>query len=340
MNCRVFPSDTLTNVKFTEPNHSQKLSKYLTTRIPTASPADTVRDIEARLVHGAGTFSSLDYVFLVDAEHRFKGLVPVREIFRDNKDARLSHLKLPEIFSVHPHSHPERAAYLALKHGVQAIPVIDQEEKLVGAITAASLLKIVDTGAIEDMLRRGGLVHKGAYENIFNVSLTQSFVHRAPWLAAGLVGGLIAAWVIGDYEEFLSQNVILAAFIPLLVYMADAVGTQMESYIVRDLAVHPELPFGSYAFRQTSVTLGIAFVAGLCIYAAGVFLYGDPALGLVLAISLGTAILSSVLTGLFLPYLFEKLSYDPATASGPVGTIVQDLLTIIIYFAVATAILP
>ncbi|MEK7136959.1 MAG: magnesium transporter, partial [Patescibacteria group bacterium] len=155
----------------------------------------------------------------------------------------------------------------------------------------------------------------------------------------GLIGGLIAARIIANFETTLEQNLILAAFIPLIVYMGDAVGTQMEACIIRDLALDAYLPFRRYFFRQLLIigTIGILF--GITIFIAASLFFRNAGIGQVLGIALTAAIISSVFTGLLIPYFASKLRLDPADASGPIATIIQDILSITIYFAVATALL-
>jgi magnesium transporter len=160
-----------------------------------------------------------------------------------------------------------------------------------------------------------------------------------PWLAAGMLGGILIAKIIGRFEATLSENLILAAFIPLIVYMSDAVGTQMEAFIIRDLATDPGLNFFRYLFRQISIVLIIGLIISAGLFAVSNFFHGDMEISLVLSISMLAAIMSSVITGLCVPFLFSKLSFDPANASGPLATIIQDTLSVFIYFTVATALL-
>ena len=89
-------------------------------------------------------------------------------------------------------------------------------------------------------------------DNIFHLSLKVAIRHRLPWLGLGLFGGILASGIVGNFEEIISKNLVLAAFIPLIVYMSDAVGTQMESFAIRDFALHKNLNFFKYFLRQFS----------------------------------------------------------------------------------------
>ena len=160
--------------------------------------------------------------------------------------------------------------------------------------------------------------------------------HRVPWLLLGLLGGIMTAGILAGFEKTLSDNLVLATFIPLIVYMADAVGTQMEAFIIRDLAINPRLNFVKYLFHQLLAVTFIGLLVSAVLYGFSLFLYGSAVVSLVLAISLMFAVVSSVMTGLLFPYLFGKLKLDPANASGPIATIIQDVLSVVVYFSVAT----
>jgi len=174
---------------------------------------------------------------------------------------------------------------------------------------------------------------------VLTLSLWQSLTHRLPWLLIGLFGGLLTAKIVGLFEHTLQQNIILAAFIPLIVYMGDAVGTQIEAYVIRDVALHRDLPALRYFLRQCAVVFCLAVIVSVLLFSSLYLLHGSPHIASVIAVSLGTAVLSSVCTGMLIPYGFMQLSMDPANASGPVATLVQDFLSIVVYFSIASAFL-
>ena len=164
--------------------------------------------------------------------------------------------------------------------------------------------------------------------------------HRLPWLILGLLGGLLAAQIITNFEEILSRNLLLASFIPLVVYISDAVGTQMESFVIRDIAIHKGgIHFVKYFSKQFLIVtiMGVLLAAGL--YGVTLFIHGNPNLSLAITLSMFFAIESSIFTGIILPVLFRRVRLDPANASGPIATIIQDILSVTIYFLVASRLL-
>ncbi|OGD86068.1 hypothetical protein A2164_00550 [Candidatus Curtissbacteria bacterium RBG_13_35_7] len=180
---------------------------------------------------------------------------------------------------------------------------------------------------------------KQTIDDVMKIPLNKSIKHRLPWLFIGLTGGLFAAHIIDAFDKVLKQNLILAAFIPLIVYMSDAVGTQMEAFAIRDFAIHPQRKFFRYFLKHLLITFTIASILGLFLFLYSFIVYKNLLLGFVLAFSMSFSILSSVVTGLFLPLIFNKLHFDPANASGPIATIIQDILSVIIYFSIASYLL-
>lgn len=176
-------------------------------------------------------------------------------------------------------------------------------------------------------------------DNVMRLSFKKSFKHRFPWLMIGLLGGILAAHIVTSFENVLSENLILAAFIPLIVYMSDAVGTQMEAFVIRDTALHSHLNFVKYFFKHFLVTAFIASILGLTLFVYSLIFNKETKISIVLSISMFLSVLSSVLTGLLLPRLFTKLKLDPANASGPVATILQDILSVLLYFSIASSLL-
>lgn len=182
--------------------------------------------------------------------------------------------------------------------------------------------------------------HKVNIDNIQKLPVRVSVWHRIPWLILGLMGGVFASKIVGSYRDALSNHLVIAGFIPLMVYMSDAVGTQMESIVIRDFALNNHIKFIKYFLNHLKVTLFIAIILSTLLYLYITFTYNDYALALAVSLSLFFSVSSSVVTGFLMAILFEKvLPFDPANASGPIATIMQDLISIIIYFAIVSRLL-
>lgn len=311
--------------------------RVMTNRVPVASPDATVADIERILLQQASHFESMGYIYIVDGGHKLVGVISVREVFRCPQKTPISQVMVKDLIAVLPQTDQERLAHLAMEYEIKAVPVNDPEGRFLGAVLPDTILKILYHELSEDMLRLAGIKRAAAmFDNVLAVPLVKSVEHRLPWLLIGLLGGILAAKIVGWFEVTLARNLILAAFIPLMVYMADAVGTQMEAFIIRDLAVNPAIDFSRYFLRQLTIITIIGLVTGTILFFLALTLYGELRIALVLSISLFIAILSSVVTGLFIPYLLARWRWDPANASGPLATIVQDILSVFIFFVIAS----
>lgn len=162
---------------------------------------------------------------------------------------------------------------------------------------------------------------------------------RVIWLSLGLALSLGIAQVIKGFETTLEENLILASFIPLIVYMSDAVGTQMESIVIRELGINKKFKIAKFIKQQVVIVLAVSVIIGLLAGLAVTIVDKSSQLGLVIGISLFGGIMSSVITGTLLPYMFWRMHDDPAEASGPIATALQDLLSVVIFFLVAQALL-
>lgn len=176
-------------------------------------------------------------------------------------------------------------------------------------------------------------------DDVLKMPIHKSIAHRLPWLVLGMVGGVLAADIVESFEKILEQNIILAAYIPLIVYMSDAVGTQMEAFAIRDLALHSHLKFLRYFLRQLVVVTIMGAALSTLLLGYSWMRHDDRHISIVLGVSLYAAIMTSLITGLLIPYIFRKMRLDPANASGPIATIIQDIFSVLVYFFVASKIL-
>jgi magnesium transporter len=188
----------------------------------------------------------------------------------------------------------------------------------------------------EDMARLGGFLHDAETARIASEeAVHRRFWHRLPWLILGLAGALVAAGVVGSFEAELQRNVVLAFFIPGIVYMADAVGTQTETLIVRGLSVG--VPIGHVVRRELTTGLLIGAALGLSFFPVSLLLWRDEGVSLAVSLSIAAACSTATLVAMALPWCLQRLGFDPAFGSGPLATVVQDLLSILIYLSIAVA---
>ncbi len=161
---------------------------------------------------------------------------------------------------------------------------------------------------------------------------------RLPWLIIGLFGGVLASFLVSNFEKTLSKNISLAFFVPIIVYMSDAVGTQTETVYVRSLSRHKGR-FLQYLFKEalTGLLLGIFF--GLLMSLFAYLWLGSLTVAATVGLAmLGNLIIAPVIA-LVIPEILFKERADPALGAGPFGTIIQDIISLLIYFLIATTII-
>lgn len=309
--------------------------------VPTALDDFTVGEAKKIFFDNLKNYETINYVYLVNRDHVLKGVISLRDLLRLPENTELKDVMNRELTTVHPHTDQERVVYFALKRNIKSVPVIDKKDKFLGIVPSDVILETAYMEAEEDLLRFAG-IHAGAMrgsDDVMNLSVKTSLFHRLPWLVVGLIGGVIAAKLISGFESTLSENLILAAFIPLIVYTASAISSQMQAFLIRDVALKPDFNFGEYFRKQLKVIIWLAVLIGIGLWAIVIGLYQNFTIANVLGIALLATILSAVVTGMLIPYLFKVVNLDPANGSGPVGTIIQDLFSLVIYLSIASALL-
>ena len=228
----------------------------------------------------------------------------------------------------------EPAASEMVRRGASTIAVEDSAGRFVGLVPAARLVGLLLTEHDEDLARLGGYRSSaGRDRRAAEEPLLPRLVHRLPWLIIGLAGAMASALLVGAFEQQLEEVVLLALFVPAIVYMASAVGTQTQTLLIRALSSDVDL---RRVFRQellTGIVLGAATAAVFYPFALIGWDDGNVALGVALALFASSS--TATVIAMALPLGLRRLGLDPAFGSGPLATVIQDLLSIAIYFAIA-----
>jgi magnesium transporter len=307
----------------------------MTTEVPTASEHQTASEALSALRQRS--WEELSHVYLVDAQRRLKGQVPIEHLLTAEGGALLSTLRGNPPVEVQPDDDAETVGLCAVEHHDADVAVVDRQQHLVGAIPIGRLLALLHEEHVDNFLRMGGISAMHPEPTAEQNTIT-AFRARMPWLAIGLVGGFLAGGVAALFELALKQEIALAFFLPLVVYMADAVGTQTETILVRALA-YGDVSLGAQLLREGLVGSLIGGAIGLL---AGLGLWvwdGRPAVALVVALTLAVTAVVATLVASLLPLGLARLGADPALAGGPVATVLQDILSVAIYLSIATLIL-
>ena len=307
----------------------------MTTAVPRARAEDTAGAALAAL-RGSRP-DEAGHLYLVDGSSRLIGQVPIETLLTAPPDARLEGLQGSRPVEVLPEDDAETAALRAVERQDADVAVVDAHHRLLGAIPIGRLLALLHDEHVDDWLRMGGVGAAHPHPATRNATWN-AFLARMPWLILGLVGGWLAAGVAHLFEAALEREIALAFFLPLVVYMADAVGTQTETVLVRALA-YGRVSLVAQLLREGLLGVLIGGTVGM-LAGAGLFAWsGQPTLAMVVGTTLAATSLVATLMASLLPLGLARLGADPALASGPIATVVQDLLSVAIYLSIATAML-
>ncbi|PRO66103.1 magnesium transporter [Alkalicoccus urumqiensis] len=299
--------------------------------------SDRVTDVMQRLREEAPDAETIYYLYVVDDYNRLAGVVSLRDLITASPDSTVEEAMSTRVVSVDAEEDQENVARLIKRYDFLAVPVITAHQTLVGIITVDDILDVVEEETEEDFGELAGA--RGSMDA--SLSAFSAAKKRAPWIVMLMFLGMITADVIGRFEETLEAVVLLAAFIPLIMGSAGNTGTQALAVTVRVLAMEEVRRKDLFGLLRrefgTGVMLGV--VCGIAIFAIIPILYGSWMLALVVAVSLFFALSVATVIGTVIPLIINKLKIDPAVASGPFITTLNDLVGLMIYFTVATAML-
>lgn len=277
-------------------------------------------------------------IYVVDDKGRLKGRVSIKKIILANDETHIKDIYEDDIIHVETYMDEEEVADIMQKYDLDAVPVVNLQEKLVGRITIDDVIDVITEQAEEERQLMSGI--SGDVEE--DDSIWAISKARLPWLLIGLIGGTLGAWAIGFFEGSLERNAALAFFIPLVMATGGNVGIQSSTLVVQSLANRSAFE-DSFSKRIAKMFL-VALLTGVVLAIISfliVFIWKDEQeLATVVAISLVAVVMLASFMGTTTPLVLNKLGINPALASGPFITTTNDILGIIVYLAMANLLLP
>lgn len=311
-------------------------ASHMVTLIPRASIDTPVNSVIESL--RGQKFECADTVFITDPEGRLEGIVRINDLFADGA-GRIGEIMEPEHEAVRYEDDQEQIAVLAMRLNMIAVPVVDDDERLIGAVPPEALFKILRDEHMEDLQRLAGIEpHDEGPGAALDAPLLDRVRRRLPWLIFGLLASSVITLVMTGFEKTLTANVSVAFFVPALVYIAGAIGTQAVSVAVRGLSTS-NVSIGRLLRDELIIGIAIGATLGTIAFFSVFFIFGDVALSLAVGLAvLGGGAVSAVV-GFGLPWVFQRSGSDPALGSGPICTIIQDVASLSIYFVLVSALL-
>lgn len=310
---------------------------HLLQRVPVADPGSTCGEALAMLRRQR--FEYADAIIITDPGRRVIGMLSVGELAMQEAGTPLQEVMRRDVPLAHSDTDQERIASMAIDSALGVVPIVDANGAFLGLIPPQALLAVLRREHIEDLHRLTGILRETqtARAAIEGPPLRRAR-HRLPWLFVGLAGSALTALVMARFAGVLEARIEIAFFLPGIVYLADAIGTQTEAIAVRGLSLS-HLGIRHLLARELASGLTIGAILGAVSSLAVWGFLHDASLALALGVALVAASGIATGIGLLLPWTFHRLGYDPAYGSGPLGTVAQDILSVFLYFLCVSALL-
>ncbi|MDL2226325.1 magnesium transporter [Deltaproteobacteria bacterium OttesenSCG-928-M10] len=302
----------------------------------TAREEETVGDLVDR-IRKLEDSAEVYYIFVVDQAGILRGQVTIRQLLLAWPDQAMSTLMSTPPLVVRVDEDQEQVAQKFQKYDVQAAPVIDDRGRLLGRITFDDIMDVVHEEMDQDFYRLAG----SSEEEVYSSGPAKIATLRLPWLLFNLGGGFITSAILTYFEVSFSNILVLVPFVPMIMGLSGAVGSQSATITVRGLAMGriTEGKIWLNILREIRISSIIAATLGTIIALGSGLIHSAVRLGAAVGVSIVTAIVVSTALGAVIPLFFKAMKIDPALASGPVVTSTNDVVSLIIYMCIGTAIL-
>ncbi|MDR0949141.1 MAG: magnesium transporter [Lachnospiraceae bacterium] len=283
---------------------------------------------------------TINICYVLDAQRKLLGAVALRYLLLSKEEDRIGDIMHENVIFIRTTTDQEEVARTFQKYDFTAMPVVDNEDRLVGIITVDDIVDIMQEETTEDMEKMAAIVPSD--KPYMKSGIWEIYKKRIPWLLLLMISATFTGKIISAYEDALSAYVILTAFIPMLMNTGGNAGGQTSVTIIRGLSL------GEIGYRDIARILGreciLGLTCGLTLAVANftklmVFDHVGLAVALAVCVTLIVAVLMAVLIGCVLPMVTKKLGFDPAVMASPFLSTILDALSLVVYFQVATLIL-
>ena len=278
------------------------------------------------------------YIYVVDDDNHLEGVLSLRQLLLASPDATLKSLAREEVYRVYTDTDQEEVARLVSRYDLLALPVVDQENRLLGIVTVDDVIDVIRAEATEDILKMAGTTD----DEILTRSAFRVAGYRLPWLLVGLGAGLVTAQVIARFAGLINNQVYLAAMMPVILGMGGIVGNQSVAVLVRGLATGRLNPkqWVQIIWKQLQVGLLLGLAISILLGGITYLLYSShPWLGPIAALAILFGIIAAAVWSVIVPLLFSWINIDPAVATQPFVSTTIDIVSALIYFSTASAML-
>ncbi|MBU0560949.1 MAG: magnesium transporter [Bacteroidetes bacterium] len=295
----------------------------------------TVEEAIAEVRKNAEEFEHIYHIYITEVDEELVGTVQLKSLLINPLNIQISSIMDDDLIYVNANADQEEVANLMEKYDLVSIGVVDDNKKLLGRITIDDVVDVIHEEAAEDMQKLAGLSEE---EEISDSAFRISRI-RMPWLLVSLVGELLSAAVLSSFQASIEKVIVAASFIPIVMALGGSSGTQAAIVMVRGLSsgslwINKSLKKLSKEFLVSLLNgLGLAIVLMLATH----FIFKEEFMfSMVLSISLFIIIIFATMLGAFVPILMKKFGADPAIATGPFVTTMNDIFGLLIYLSLIT----
>lgn len=325
------------NSKHSKEFPAETAGQKMVTELPLAASEESIAEVETMLLEKTKKLESINYIYVVDSQKRLKGVISIKEVFRAPKTARVGKMMKRKLVKVDPLTDQEKLVLLALEHNLKSIPVVDSENRLLGAVPSDALLEILHEEASEDLIRLGGTHSRGT--EITKASAVKISEARLPWLLFSIIGGIISGSIIGVFKPTLKAFLVLSVYIPVMMDLGGSVGSQSATIFIKNLALGKVRSMIRYFWKEIRVGLIIALICAVSLSIVSLLWQKSLLLGLIVGLSILITIILATTIGIIIPWSLYKLNLDPAVGSGPFVTTIKDIISLLIYLNIASLML-
>lgn len=294
----------------------------------------TVREAVDKLKTFAEFAESLNYLYVIDEGRKLVGVVSYRDLLLADMNETIRDIMYERVISVTADTDQEAVAKTVERYDFIAVPVVDDDNVLVGIVTVDDVIDVVIKEANEDIEKLSASGKAIDFDTKTHVAAAR----RLPWLVLLLFIGLISGRIISGFEETLQKVVALAFFMPMIAGMTGNTGTQSLAVVVRGLISHDidKRVVFRLIMRELGVGISIGVTCAILISAIAYIWQGNLILGVVVGCSLFFTLIIGTLAGTIIPLILYRFNIDPAVASGPLITTLNDIFSLLTYFGIAT----
>ena len=305
----------------------------------TLKPNMSVKDAIKMLRYEAPDSETIYLAYVLDEARKLLGVLSLKQLILAEEQSNISDLMATDIIFAYFDSDQNEVAKTIARYDLLALPIIDHAGVMVGIVTYDDAMDVASEEATEDFLKSGA-VDASSKLSLKSAPILQLYQKRVYWLVFLVFGSLLSGIGIAHFEDVIAANIVLVFFLPLLVGSGGNAGSQSATLMVRALAT------GDVHFRDWFYLLGRESLVALCLggtmaIAVSILGYyrGDATVALVLALSMMGIVLLGCLIGMSLPFILNKLEFDPASASAPLVTSICDATGVVVYLMIASQLL-